>query len=177
MSEFDLSAADLSGAWLADTNFTGAWLYSIYIKERTKLIKAFMEGANFSGVILNYVNFHGVEHLKNANFTKTQIIEADFSNTILKHADFTGAYLAKVKISNASLKEANLTDSSLLDMYGLRQWQINDAFRWKKRYDSTFITSAEGFSLERPPVRERPPEKNGKDKDKDEGSEEGDKNE
>ena len=89
-----------------------------------------------------------------ANFTKTQIIEADFTNANLENANLTGANLAEVKINDASLKKANLTDASLLNMRGLRQRQIDEAFCWEGH--NTSVTSAEEYLLEPPPQKNVP---------------------
>lgn len=164
LSKFIFAGADMSGTWLAGANLTHAWLHQAHIRERTKLIKAFLEGVNFNGAILNFVNFKDVEHLKNANFkgafliganfTGVQMIEGNLNNTKLEKANFTKAFLSEVKIKEAALKDTNLTDASFLSMQGLRQHQLEDAFRWKGH--NTFVTSVEGYSLEPPPEKEKP---------------------
>lgn len=159
LSKFDLAGADMSGTSLVGVNLSEAWLYKPYTAEGTKLVNAFLEDVNFRGAHLDFVDFHGVGHLRGvdfsgaylhgANFTGVQMIEANLSNAVLENVDFTKAFLSEVKIDGATLKNANLTDANFSNMHGLRQWQIEEAFRRNRHH--TYITSAEGYSLKSPP--------------------------
>ena len=167
LSKFDLAGADMSGVWLARANLSEAWLYKVHfieVRERTKLRFAKLEGANFTGAHLNLVDFHGIDHpreakfngsyLHGAIFTGVTMIKADFSNAFLEGANFMGAHLSEVKIGGSSLKNANLTGSDFSRIISLRQYQIEEIVCWKGY--TNFISSLDERELQQPPKKERP---------------------
>lgn len=167
LSKFDFGCSDMSGAWLAHANFSGARFCRFYdmqgTTDGTKFTFAKLEGANFGEALLFFANFQGVEirdvnfkdaRLHGANFTEAQVIKTDLRNASLNKSDFTDAFLSEVKIGDASLKEVNFTKASLLNMYNLRQWQLDEAFCWEGH--NTFVTSAEEYLLEPPPQKNVP---------------------
>lgn len=139
LSNFDFSYTDMRGVMLFHTDLTAGYLIS--------------------------ANFHGAEYLRGASFnsacllgaifTKAQIVEAGLIEAELEHVDFTGALLKGVTINGATLRGANLSDAQLLNMHGLQQHQLDEAFRLKGH--KTLIRLAEGDSLEPPPEIEELP--------------------
>lgn len=147
---FRLNKADMSKFNLAKVDMRGA-----------SLLRADLSEAN-----LSFVNFHGIvrlmkarfnsAYLYKATFTEAYIVKADFTDADLRSANFTGASLKGVKIGDATLKDTNLTDAQLLNMHGLQQHQLDEAFRLKGH--KTLIRLAEGHSLEPPPEIEELPD-------------------
>lgn len=163
LSKFDFGGADMSGAWLTRANLSEAWLYKLHDSERTKLIFVKLDGVNFKGAFLNLADFHGVDSIRNAdfsdaalqgvNFAGVQITKSNLSNTNLENADFTGASLTECKIDGASLENANLTNAKFVGMRDLSQQQIEKTFRWKVHISRD--ASADD-SLKLSPEKERP---------------------
>ena len=136
LSKFNLARADMSGVSFFGTNLNGAHLVS----------------ANFSNAGLRCAKFNEA-YLLNATFTGARIVNADFTDAELECVDFTDALLKEVKIEGARLKDTNLTDAELLNVQGLQQHQLDEAFRWKGH--STSVSSAEGCLLKPPPEYEK----------------------
>ena len=168
LSNFNFSATDLSGAWLAGAKFTGAKFYKIKRTGKVsgaKFIRAFLDDTDFSDTYLNFVNFSHVD-AKNTKFKKTylnhtifigvQMFEPEFNKAKLMNANFMGAVLVEAEMDEATLENVNFTDVCLEHTYGLRQPQLNQAFRWKGH--NTFVSSSDGHSLEPPPEKEKPAE-------------------
>lgn len=153
LSHFNLEKTDFSGAWLAGSDFTGARLErSKFIlaqlhKPRlaeaifsAKFIGANLNYADFSGVIANYADFSHIDtietkfidaYLNRAVFVGVTMSSPEFNNAILVGTIFIGADMNEVKMHEAKLKNVNLTSARLLQVHGLTQPQLDQAFCWE----------------------------------------------
>lgn len=128
LSVADLAGADLSGYNLARANLSGAYLIRGADLSGADLSGSDLRrshlggGANLSGAILVGADVRRAylsgAKLANANLLRTDLGEADLSNTDLSganlvSADLRRAYLVNANLVNASLAQANLGNANL----------------------------------------------------------------
>ena len=101
LSEADLRAARLGGAYLHQVNFKGARLNGASLVE-ADLREACLNGANLMRVRLNGANLTAAD-LRGANLTA-----ADLRGANLVEVDLRGVHLMEANLSNAYLREVNL---------------------------------------------------------------------
>ena len=168
LSNFDFSATDLSGARLAWAKFTNTRFHKVKRGgevSSAKFIRANLDNTDFSETILNRANFSHVKatgtkfiktYLNHAIFIGVEMFEPEFNGARLMDVNFIGAVLVEAEMDEAILKNVNFTDAHLYEIYGLRQHQLDEAFRWKGH--NTFASLIDGCSLESPPEKEKPTE-------------------
>ncbi len=101
LSEADLRAARLGGAYLHQVNLKGARLNGASLSE-ADLREARLNGANLTRARLNGANLTATD-LRGAS-----LVEADLRGASLGEADLRGADLTEANLSNAYLREVNL---------------------------------------------------------------------
>jgi uncharacterized protein YjbI with pentapeptide repeats len=117
----DVNACDLTGAYLAGTNWSGLRL------RKTVLNNCDLSGSNLAGAVLENVSAVGAKFarcvLRDASLTRIKASGADFNGTDLSAvkanlanldgADFSGAELRGALLLNATLRGAVLRDARL----------------------------------------------------------------
>jgi uncharacterized protein YjbI with pentapeptide repeats len=141
LAGMDFTGADLTGAVLADTDFTAAVFTDADLTRAdltgakltgVKFIRANLAEADLSGARLNYAELGGARligakltgadlalgrlvgaHFDGADLTDAKLSQAALAGANLARTNLTGARLNKASVSNARLNGANLTRASL----------------------------------------------------------------
>jgi uncharacterized protein YjbI with pentapeptide repeats len=116
------TSALLSYAYLANSDFSGANMYSVNMANitmrggETKIdSKATLDLVNLSGAYIAELSFRDIS-VKGATFDNTCLVSADFTGADLsashaKSTSFTGACLHGAKFGNAKLDDADFTNA------------------------------------------------------------------
>ena len=102
----NLSAANLSGAFLSGANLSGANMSGAYLRG-ANMSGANLSGANMSGAFLRGANLSG------ANMSGAYLRGADLRGAYLRGANMSGANLSGAYLSGADLSGANLSGANL----------------------------------------------------------------
>jgi uncharacterized protein YjbI with pentapeptide repeats len=113
---FELSHANLSGAWLRDDDLLDAHLSSANLSgadlSNAHLDNAHLNSANLSGA--NLSNAHlGHAHLSSASLSGANLSLANLSNADLDQANLSGAHLRDANLGHAHLNSADLSGADL----------------------------------------------------------------
>ncbi len=108
LNDVDLSVANLSGAYIGNSNFSGAKL----------------EVANLSDAFITGTNFRGAE-LYSANLSDAFIASTNCSGAKLYSANLSGAHVTGTNFSSAELAGANLSGATITG--NLRQVRMDSA--------------------------------------------------
>jgi hypothetical protein len=111
---FDLSGADLRGAWLREARLDGADLSHAYLHS-AHLEGAWLDGAEIWSANLSQVDLTGA-HLRRASLRATTLRRA-----VLIGADFSGANLSHVSMPLARIEGAIFRGAQI---YGLAAWSL-----------------------------------------------------
>ena len=164
LSQFNLAETDMSGAWLAGANLMDAHLYKFRRRNKdfsAKLVHAFLDGANLSSAHLNYVDFSKTQ-LVRANFSRARLQGSIFAEANLKFADFSNALLRGANFQEANLKNttfdgAQINFASFENCKNLVQGQVD-----KMLYGQSYIRPGNRVRLPEglnpPPTRSEPSE-------------------
>ncbi|MGE4278056.1 MAG: pentapeptide repeat-containing protein [Magnetospirillum sp.] len=138
LSKANLSGADLSGADLSNTNLQGANLSGADLRE-AKLELANADGADlrnakmgkrirkflFRHANLTGTDLHGVKFIDSvgdgANFSRTNLVDAEFPSTSVKGAVFSGADLKDTYWARADLTDADLRQAKNVSVDDMRK--------------------------------------------------------
>jgi hypothetical protein len=116
----DIQEIDLTRAYLARTNLSGAYLVGANLT-RANLTRAYLARANLSGAYLVGAN------LTRANLADANLGGANLALANLTRANLGGANLARAHIGGAILTGADLTDADLHDT-DLRDTDLTGAY-------------------------------------------------
>jgi uncharacterized protein YjbI with pentapeptide repeats len=107
-------------------------------------VKAFLEGADFSGRSLQGYQFNESD-LRNTKFINADAQGVSFFAANMKEADMTGANLSYSTLDNARLDKANLTNAV-----------IEGAFAYGTSFKNVIIDGADFTDVDlRPPIRQK----------------------
>ncbi|TYQ31770.1 pentapeptide repeat-containing protein [Pseudanabaena sp. UWO310] len=107
-------------------------------------VKAFLEGANFSGRSLQGYQFNESD-LRNASFVNADAQGVSFFAANMKEANLTGANLSYSTLDNARLDKANLTNAV-----------IEGSFAYGTSFNNVIIDGADFTDVDlRAPIRQK----------------------
>jgi uncharacterized protein YjbI with pentapeptide repeats len=106
---------------LRTTALLQAKLPSIDIKNLAKIFRANSEGDSCDLDLIAQL-MYDIDCTKGADFSGSDLTEANLSGASLTKADFRGANLSKAVLVGTNLKEADLTGASV---YGIAAWDVN----------------------------------------------------
>ena len=122
----NLSAANLSGAFLSGANLSGANMSGAYLRganmsganlSGANMSGAFLRGANLSGANMSGAYLRGADlrgaYLRGANMSGANLSGAYLSGADLGGANLSGAYLRGADLSGANLSGADLSGADL----------------------------------------------------------------
>ncbi|PZO36526.1 MAG: pentapeptide repeat-containing protein [Pseudanabaena frigida] len=107
-------------------------------------VKAFLEGADFSGRVLQGYQFNESD-LRNTSFVNADAQGVSFFAANMKESNLTGANLSNSTLDNARLDKANLTNVIL-----------EGAFAYGTSFNNVIIDGADFTDVDlRPPIRQK----------------------
>ena len=107
-------------------------------------VKAFLEGADFSGRSLQGYQFNESD-LRNTSFVNSNAQGVSFFAANMKESNLTGANLSYSTLDNARLDKANLTNAV-----------IEGSFAYGTSFNNVIIDGADFTDVDlRPPVRQK----------------------
>ncbi len=102
----DLHGANLKGAYLIDTDLTGAKL------EYANLTDAELEDANLTGADMHHANLTDARMYR-ANLTGARMYRANLTDANMSHANLTSARISRANLTDADISHANLTGARM----------------------------------------------------------------
>jgi uncharacterized protein YjbI with pentapeptide repeats len=120
--EQEVEAANLNGAWLADSDLSGMQLRrATFVGAnlvRVNLRSADLVDTDFTQADLGFANLEDT-NLIWANFDGAHLRQANLRNALLRFANLAGAGLARAELQGADLRNARLDATTLLAENGM----------------------------------------------------------
>lgn len=138
------SAANLSGAYMPQADFTDADLRSVkfdnaHVYGAVKFIRARLDSASMVGTNLGEANFSQAS-LTNTQFRNAVLVNANFSSANLQNADLYGSYVQGASfVTTASVAGANLENAYVSTASGSWSFTESDSTPFVYSYDATAL--------------------------------------